>query len=739
MSQPERMECLASSQAEDAQPAQRVSTGIRHVLDPVSVAVIGASADPKRVGGMTLDYLQRAGYRGRIFAVNPNHASVQGVVAYPNIGAIDEEVELAVIAVPAESVVPVLRDCGNYGTKAAIVLSAGFAEIGGRGDELQAEITTIARETGMRVCGPNCAGVISPSSGLAATFGSHLAADARLMTGDIGLVSQSGAVGALLFTLARRAELGFSHWVTTGNEADTELADYVGYLANDASTRVIGLFVEQIRDGDKFLRACATARDHDKRIVSVRTGRTARGRQAVFSHTGAIVGAAGVVDAALSEAGVVQVASVDELLDCLRSFGRGGSARRAKGRRIGLLTISGGIGGLMADACGGVELDVPELTERTQREMREILPYAATGNPVDVTGNVGNTPEVYRQFLDLLLADPQIDAVIAFLGHVTLSPYVGERLVTETAHAQKGSRKPIWLVALDTPTRTVERLAEEAGIPVFEDPSRCVTALSRAGGGTEDEANRVSIDVQARRQARTASLKNGADLDGRPEGLVSEMEAWEILQGIGIDIPRQRLVQSAEAARDAAGEIGGQVVVKAVVEDLAHKFDVGAVAVGVPPSEAGEAYERVTSNVRSWSSKARVEGVLVQEEITSGIEVIIGSQRESAFGPAIMVGAGGVLAELTDDQSIALAPLGPSEAEALVKRTRVGKLLEGYRGQAGSNRRALSQMIERISMLAWLEREQIVSIDLNPVIVNAERAVAVDVLIEIGPSRKAEG
>lgn len=688
------------------------------LFDARSVAVIGASDNPGRVGGMPLHFLLEGGFDGVVYAVNPRRDTVQGQPAFARLADIDAPVDLAVIVVPAAGVIEAVEECAAAGVGAAAVISSGFAEAGAEGERLQERLRAVITETGIRVCGPNCAGVMNLPRRMLASFGSQLAARMEFVPGSIAVVSQSGAVGAYLFTLARERGLGLSKWATTGNEIDLQAADLIEAIAADEETDVIALYLEQVRDGEALARACEAAHRNDKALVGVLAGRTSAADEALRSHTAAMAGDREVAFAALEELGIVVVDSIERLLSTAEGM-RVGNAPVGPG--VGLVTMSGAAGVMMVDESVDAGLDVPTLPTEVQERLREMLPFAATANPIDVTGSISNVPEIFDPFLSSVLASEDVDAVVCFLGHVLLSPLVGERLLLEVAAAAGRTAKPIWLVGVVEDPR-LRKLLGDAGVPLFTDPVAAVDALGAAYRSVSRRRGDSSLPA-ARRGA------DHGQVAPPPRGALSEREAQEYLAPLGIRFPGQRLVGSAADAAAAAAEIGGPVVMKISSPDIAHKTDVGGVRLDVAPEDAADAYETVMAAVTEKAPGAALDGVLVQERV-EGFPVIVGSRFDEAFGPVVLVGSGGIHAEAIDDQAIALAPLDVAGAEALLARTKLPPILSGARGGPPLACDRLVELIVTLSQLAWRGRDRILTVELNPVLVGATDVVAADALLE---------
>ena len=402
------------------------------LLNPSSIAIIGASEDPHRVGGMPIRLLAASGFSGHVYLVNPNHAEIGGVKCYADIASVPEVVDLALVALPATLATEAVADCAAVGTGAAVVFSSGFAESGRAGATLQRKLQSSAKASGMRLLGPNCAGFINFRSRVPATFGSHLSDNPELVIGNVGFVTQSGAVGAYLYALARQRRIGFSYWVSTGNEADTQVADHIEYLSDDPNTRVIGIYLEQVRDGDRLMRAVDKANSRAKPVICLKVGTSDIGRRAAMSHTAAVSGNRDLYAAALKELGVIEVRSLDDFLDAMTVLS---NPRYPAGKRVGILSISGGLGIMLADHCVEAGLQVPPLSKKDREEIESLVTGSVGRNPVDITGNIASRPETYAAALAVMLSSSRLDSVVSFLGHTTLASHTGRRFAAETTRA----------------------------------------------------------------------------------------------------------------------------------------------------------------------------------------------------------------------------------------------------------------------------------------------------------------
>ncbi len=688
---------------------------LRVLLDPKSVAIIGASDDPGRIGGRPLRYMLDAGFAGPIYPVNPRREQVQGLKAYPSIDDVPGSVDCAVIAVPMNAVVDAVDRCGAKGVKAAVIFSAGFAEMGEEGAAEQLRLADVAARRGIRVLGPNCLGTFNAETGFIATFSSSVEKLAP-RPGPIAIASQSGAYGSHLFSIARLRGIDTRYWITTGNESDIQLPECIDYLVEDPGVRVICAYAEGVRDGPALRAALAKARDKGKPIVFMKVGRSEIGAEAVGSHTAALAGADAIYDALFRQYGVFRASTTDEMLD-IAYVARDG--RFPAGDKIGLLTISGGVGVQMADAASDLGLDVSEMPEPAQQKIRDALPFAVARNPVDVTGQALNQMEIVPSSLLVMLEEGGYDAVIAFVTMVAGSRYFADTLIDTLGAFRKDW--PDRLIVLSIIVgEDLAGVYEDAGYPIFEDPTRAVVAAGAAMRFGQTFARQV------------LPPPSGADMPDVPDVAVAEHEAMRILAEAGLPVSRQTLVNAPEEAVAAAEALGGSVVMKVASPDIAHKTEIGGVIVGVSGEEAvRDAYETLVDRARHERPSARLDGILVAEMISGGVEAVIGVTDDPVFGPVVMVGLGGILVEVLEDVSFRLAPFGLDEAHAMIREIKGYKVLEGVRGAPPADIDALAQALVTLSAFAAKNAGRLETVDVNPFIVKpkGEGAVALDALI----------
>ena len=697
------------------------------LLRPASVAVIGASNDPTRIGGRPIRYLRAAGYAGRVYPVNPRHEEVQGLPAFPHISDVPEAVDLAIVAVPAPSVVDTVEACAARGVRVAVIYSAGFAEMGAEGRRLQRRLSGIASETGLRIVGPNCLGVYNSELGFFATFSTTLE-DGFPAPGSVALVSQSGAYGSHLSLLARKRNIDVRYWVTTGNEADVSVPEVLGWLAEQDDVSVIMAHAEGVTDRDALVRALGTARARRKPVVFQKVGVTEVGAQAARSHTASLAGADAVYEAAFRQFGAYRARDTDEMLDIAyaASFGV-----FPESPRVALVSISGGVGVQMADAAVGFGLDVAPLSESAQQRLKAALPYASPRNPVDITAQAFNRIELIGDNLGIVFEEEQHDAVVAFFTYVAAADGMVEP-IRDAIHAARERRPGCALVLSIVAPPDVVRQYEAVGCPVFEDPTRAVrsvAALHRFSRIFAQGADEVFSEHAGGASAATTTAPRTASL---PEGPLSEREAKRLLSAAGVPVVEEVLARTADEAARAAAAFGGPVAVKLCAPGILHKTELGGVVLDVSnEAEARQASEAITSRARAANPAVEIEGVLIAPMVTGGVETILGVRHDPTFGPIVMFGLGGTLVEVIDDVSFRVAPFGEAEARRMVEETRAAKVLLGTRGKGPFDVAALEAALSRLSIFAVERGEVIDTAEINPFVVlpKGHGAVALDAVV----------
>jgi acetyltransferase len=693
--------------------APRTSPDLAAFLEPRSVAVIGASRDPSKVGGSVLANLCAAGFDGRILPVNPRADVVQGLPAAASLLAIEGLVDLAVIAVPATAVLPALKECVVKGVRGAVVISAGFRESGEAGRAREAELRAWLADQPIRVLGPNCLGWIRPSRRLNATF-----APGMPLPGGIAFISHSGALATAILDWARDRRLGFSLFAALGNQADLTESDILEAVADDPETRVIVAYLEGLAEGRRFFGALRATTPR-KPVVLLKTGRSAEGARAVASHTGALAGSDAAFDAAVRQAGAVRVQSVEELFDLGRCLA---SQPLPSGRRLVIVTNGGGLGVVAADAARTAGLELAPLPGAVRQRLAAALPGTASlGNPVDLVGDANAAR--YGNALHALGPDTGIDSALVIMTVQAATDAVG--VARAVLGATRGWSRPV-VAALVGGARVAPgaRILEEGGLPCYPFPEPAVAAL--AGMARVAESRPSDVPAATATVPSAAVALEMARLAAAGATRLGLAELSPILAAYRIPVLTPQLAASPEAAADIARDLGQPVAVKIVSPDISHKTDVGGVALGLAsPAEVAQAAAGMLARVRARRPDAQIQGLLVQPMAPPGKELLLGAVRDAQFGPLVMVGFGGIYVEVLQDTATRLAPVSPAEAVRMLDELKMAALLRGVRGEPPVDRAALGEMISRFGQLA-LDCPELAEVELNPVVASPTGAVAVD-------------
>lgn len=695
---------------------------MRELIEPDSIAVVGASREELKIGHIVLRNLQESGFKGALYPVNPKADEILGLKAYPTVQDIPFKVDLAVVCVPNVFVPKVMEQCGLKGVKAAIVISAGFKETGKVGAELEMQLGTIAKEFGIRVLGPNCLGVINTQRRMNATFTNNYPKE-----GSIAISSQSGAICSTLLDWASEIKVGFSKFVSVGNKVDVDEADLLRYLREDPSTRVIGMYIEGAARGTEFMRE-ARATSPVKPIIALKAGRTSTGAKAASSHTGAISSSDKVYDAAMLQTGIVRVRTIEELFDLLLIFSNMPLPREGGG--VAIITNAGGLGVMAADACGDYGLTMASFRPETVQKLKTYLPEEANFyNPVDVVGDAKT--DRFDFAIRTVMEDPAVTCVLVMLAPTDLVdiPAVASLIASYAGKVQMPMAATF--VGGEDMQKGVAIL-RHAGIPNYDSPDRAVRALSSMAEYQAARSRNVSETYSKFEgdHEKVARLLEGIRAEGRV-GL-SEAEGKEILKAYGIPVPAEGLARSEEEAARVASGIGYPVVMKIESPDIAHKTDVGGVAVNIQSDEeARKQYAIITSRVRARMPNARLDGISVQRML-SGREVIVGMVRDDQFGPVVTFGLGGIFVEIMKDVTQRIAPVSDEEVADMVRSIKAYPILTGARGKRPADMPALREVIGRVAQIA-LDFPEIAELEINPVIVGDEGqgCGAVDALVTI--------
>jgi acyl-CoA synthetase (NDP forming) len=691
---------------------------------PASVAIVGATDDLTRFAGRVLMRMMNFGYQGKVFPVNPRFKEVRGLQCYASVRDLPQAPDHVGIVVPAERVMEILEDCAARGARFATIYTGGFAETGTpEGRAMQTAITAFARQTGMRIMGPNCNGMVNFIDGFAMTTSATVAT--RQPAGNVGVVAQSGGAGQVnVMWRAQEAGVGISYEVSCGNSADLNILDFMQFMIDDATTAVIMVLAEHIPDGARLLEVARLAAQREKPIVMVKLGRTAAGSRAAASHTGAMAGADEVCDAALRQCGIIRVDDCNELYETAMLLR---TRRWPRGTRVAATMISGGNGVLLVDLGASLGLSFPAYGAATQAQLAALLPkHGTTSNPTDVTNAAIGKPDMFRRCIEAITADENVDVMVPIFTLSVASD------VRQAADAAKSADKPVailWTGACnDDPALTARSLALE-GVTVYRNTLNCLKAVRAAVRYGE-----------FLRQPRTAAPARPANIDVaaarallRPaQSMLTERASKAVLAAYGFPVTREKLARNAEEAARIARDIGGEVALKIESADIPHKTEAGAIRLRVSGDDAvRKAYAEVMSAAAAYRSGARLDGVLVQQMAPPGLEFMLGLVIDPVFGPVVVAGLGGIYVEVLGDLTYRVAPVDRDEAHAMLRELRGYKMLEGVRGATPLDIATLCDLIVRVSWLGHDCGDEIAELDINPLVLYPQGAGArvVDALI----------
>jgi acetyltransferase len=693
------------------------------VFDPENIAIIGASDEPGSVGRTLLWNLVSNPFGGTVFPVNPNRTNALGIKAYPSIGDVPAEVDLALIATPARTVPGIVEECAEAGVKSAVIISAGFREVGEKGQQLEQQIHQTAQESRLRIVGPNCLGIMRPPTGLNATFASSMA-----QQGNVGFISQSGALLTSILDWSFRENVGFSAFVSAGSMVDVDWGDLISYLGTDRYTRSIVLYMESIINARSFLSAAREVAQQ-KPIIVIKAGRTQAAAQAAASHTGTLTGSDAVLDAAFRRTGVLRVDQIDDLFSMAEVLAK---QPRPEGHNLTILTNAGGPGVLATDALIGGGGELTPLSEETKARFNEFLPPAwSHSNPVDILGDAD--PERYAKSLEVASEDKNSDGLLVVLTPQAMTePTDTARKLAQYA---KDRRKPIlasWMGG--TAVAQGERILNEAGLPTFAYPDAAARLFN----------NMWQYSYNLRGLYETPSFPDNAegapdrdmaqqlveDVHSAGRVLFTEYESKRLLEAYGIPTVETRIAETENDAVAHAEAIGYPVVVKLHSETITHKTDVGGVILDLQDADA---VRTAFAQIEDGIAGEGFDGVTVQPMVeTDGYELIVGSSIDAQFGPVLLFGTGGTLVEVFKDRALGLPPLNTTLARRMMEQTKIHEALKGIRGRKAVDLDALEAMMVRFSQLV-VEQPRIKEIDINPLLASPDRILALDARVVLHP------
>ncbi|CAN7607384.1 acetate--CoA ligase family protein [Bradyrhizobium sp. LjRoot220] len=687
-----------------------------HPLDsffaPDSIALIGASRDQEKIPGRLLSMLRKNEYPGRIYPINPNYPDIDGLKCYKTVAEVDAPIDLAIIVIPARAVVGALEECAAVGVKNAVIISSGFAEEGGDSAAMQDAIAALAKRTGMRISGPNAEGFLSEVQKVAATFSptvdvkpGHVPLVAT--TRRIAIVAQSGGIGFAIKHRAKALGVAISYCVSAGNESDLGAGEFLDYMVQDAATDVILLFIEGIRDVDKFLAAARRAAETRKPVIVTKVGRSNAGERAAASHTASMAGWSAAYDAVFAKYGFIVSNDLDEAVTIAAVLT---TNPLPKGDRVAVLTVSGGGGIWGADTVSMQGLKVPELSPSIQNQIKQWMPsYGAAGNPIDVTAQ-GVSSGGLQKTIDLLATSDEVDAILVVLSLSSeVRMWFREAELKPVIAAQ---HKPIVFYSYTLPSQFARTELAKSGVVVFSGLTHVAVAMRQLV-----EYSNFKLAAPAEAAALpprdiSAHLKTPA---------LSEFDSKSLLRDAGIAVPDEILVTARGELDAAIARAGFPLVMKIQSRDIPHKSEVGGVRINIATKgEAFTAYGMLLDNARQHRPGAAIQGVLVGPMAKKGVEIIVGTLTDKVFGPMVMVGLGGITTELFRDVIYRPAPVSAEEASAMLASLKAAPLLNGFRGAAKADVAVLSELISQVSVLAARHAQEISEIEINPVLVHAE-------------------
>ena len=676
-------------------------------FDAKGVAILGASTNPKKLSYGILENLVSYGYKGEVYPVNPNATEILGRKAYASIADVPDPVELAVVVLPVTVIMETMREIGERGIKAVVIITGGFRELGEEGAKVELAVKELARSYGMRVVGPNCVGTIDVRTGLDSTFIKGLP-----QAGPIAFISQSGAICGGVIDLIINSRIGFSHFASLGNEMDVTETDMLEYFAEDENVNVIAMYVEGIQDGPRFMEVARRV-SQKKPIVFLKAGKNDAGAKAVSSHTGSLAGSYAAYQAALAQAGVVEVETISQLFNVAWALG---TQPLPAGKRVAITTNAGGAAALAADSLAFNGFELAKISPEIQQKLRTKLnPSAQVSNPVDMLGSV--SPEDYIWSLGNLDADEGVDVLLPILVPQSLVDTLG--VAKAWVEIGKQTNKTLLTCLMgERSTLESEQWLNMAGVPVFAYPDEAGRVLKGMQQYkqvlTKPPFNPIKArNIDHNKMAAALALANGARA-------VGEYETRIMLEAYGIRNVPGDLAMDVDEALMIADKSGYPVVMKIVSEDILHKSDSGGIALDIlNPEQLRVEYDAMLARIAQIEPSARIRGVMVEQMAPKGLEVIIGMRRDPTFGPLMMFGLGGTMVELLKDISFKVAPLTSEDIDEMIENTLAGKLLKGYRGSAKADMKAVKETIARLSQLS-LDNPAISEIEINPLIVYPE-------------------
>jgi len=684
------------------------------MLCPSSIVIVGASPDISKLNGRTLHFLQRDGYKGKLYAINPKYKDIAGIKCFPDIQSLPETVDLAIIVISHKFVAKAVLELGKKGVPIAVLYSSGYSEVGEEGVEREKALLKIAKKYNIRICGPNNLGFVNAFENVTATFSQY--ADQPPVAGPVAFASHSGAFGTGISALARKQGIGLGYFINTGNDSDITLIDTLEAIVDDPRISVICAYIEGLDDGAGFIRFAQKAIRAEKPFIVTKVGRKPSGIRAAASHTGALAGEDRVFSGVFRQYGVIRARNEEHMLDLVSAFI---CCKIPTGNNLGIITMSGGAGALMADRAEELGLEISNPTQYTRDKLAEVIPsFGSTANPIDITAQFLAEPKLFIEAIQITLRDPGIDCCIIWLQ---LMHQRADLIVNIFKQVKKNSGKPFIVCWLDAPEKSINEL-RNTGIYVIGATERAVDVIA---GLVEYGQSLVRLKSEPQRGLFGFARRTTSGVSKS----ISSMDSVSFLEGSGVSLVPTYLARNANDAKKIANELGYPVVIKIESPDITHKSEIGGVHLGLLNEDSVyDSATEILTSVKQLVPNAKIDGILVQKMIVDGIEFVLGIRRDPIFGPIVMFGLGGVFIEVFEDVSFAAAPITVVQAAFMLDSLKSKVLLKGVRGNLPVNEQYLKKMICNLSAFA-VSNPEIVELDLNPLVANGDKIVAVDWLI----------
>ncbi len=694
---------------------------LKYFLSPRSIAVVGASGNFNSISGKPIHFLKEHNFEGDVYPINPKYDELAGYKAYKSVLEVPGDIDLALVAVNFKLVLPMLKQCVEKGVKFASIFASGFAESGEEGRVLQQQIADLAKESGMGICGPNCQGSVGLKDRAIGGFSASLGIK-PLIDGPIGYVTQSGALGYSIFSLAQEEGVGFSYVASTGNEVDLHTLDFMEFMIEDDDTDMVIAYLEGIKNGKQFIRLTNRGLEKNKPIVALKVGRSEVGQKAASSHTASLTGSDAVCDAFFKQKAVIRVPDIQDMIDVAALMQR--TPALPKGRGLGIITTSGGGGILVADVAEDMGLDIPALSKEATDIIEKAIPaYGSALNPVDVTAQVINDPEDFQNVLDAMVGLDTIDGLVIVVTQITGDS--GRQMAQDIVNISKKTQKPI-AVAWSTSKVMVGdylKILKEGGVQVYTSPARATIALGHLMnyGAQRDEL--LARLKASSKESGSSKVKDSAIalLNSTDKGTLTEHQGKDLFSLYDIPVTQEDVATSEENAIKIVEKIGYPVALKIDSPDILHKTEAGGLALNInSKEELVAAYNKVLSSCKKYDPKAKINGVLCQEMVMGGTEVIIGVNNDPQFGPTIMFGLGGIFVEILKDVALRVAPIARDDAMDMIKEIKGYKVLAGARGKAKADIDAIADTLVKVSRMAVELEDNVAELDINPLLVLPE-------------------